>query len=479
MKNDLNTGKLPGKAIYAGRRRPMTRKAGFKSHPDSTGGEFRSSTGDWGFFLLKGQTITVTFDFDVVSSRLAEPFGFGLYWSATADLQVTPQNIPGKVALQSHPYPCWSKIGSFWLGKPKNLIKVTFEALSPTKVFIYGPIGGKITNSHLSTARTALIGNMHTFAPETVFVAKNEHAATVALASTGKRINASESPTLYLKSCNRCARFLPINIGGSDNSFERCTLSFSNHCVADHRRPCKHTGFGRLRDVDSNTQEILQLDYGFQLECRFCKKFEVNAMHNPQRTASQMKEDGTRRRFFELLLTELYRGSPQLRFRFRTGNELTDEVYKRFNGRCFMCDEPLPTPKAMHLDHTRPLALLWPLDEFATCLCEVHNNEKRDRFPSEYYAADKLSRLAEITGLPFAQLSQPTPNMDAIRELQNRMDWFVNVFLQRPEMTKVRDGKCQGDLLVKALSKCLSRCPGGPPFDLHVAIASARNHSGR
>lgn len=479
MSKELNTNKLPGKAIYAGRRRPMTRKAGFKSHPDSTGGEYRQSTGDAGFFLLKGQKITVTFDFDCLTGRKIDPFGFGLYWAATADLKLITQGVQSKIATQHHPYPCWSKIGSFWFGKPTSPITITFEALRPTNIFIYGLVGGKITNSHLSNVRPALMENMHTIAPETIFVTKAEHSATIALATTGKQINKTESPTLYLKSCNRCARFLPVNVGGPNNSYERCTLSFSNHCVAAHRRPCKHKGFGKLRDVDSKSGEIMQLDYGFQLECRFCKKFEVNAMHNPQRTAAQMKEDGTRRRFFELLLTELYQGSPQLRFRSRTGKELTDEVYKKFGGKCFVCNEVLPSPKAMHLDHTRPLALLWPLDEFATCLCEVHNNEKRDRLPSEYYKIDKLKELAKITGISIDQLNEPTPNMDAIRELQKRINWFVNDFLMRPEMTRVRDGKCQGDLLVKALSKCLSRCPEGPPFDLEAAISNIRKRSGK
>jgi len=34
-------GKLPGKTEYSGRRRSVTRKSGFKSHPDSTESEYR------------------------------------------------------------------------------------------------------------------------------------------------------------------------------------------------------------------------------------------------------------------------------------------------------------------------------------------------------------------------------------------------------------------------------------------------------
>jgi hypothetical protein len=110
---------------------------------------------------------------------------------------------------------------------------------------------------------------------------------------------------ITLKSCNRCARFLPINI-----SNERNHLSFSNHCVAAKSRPCSHSSFGRLREAEG--ERVLKLEYGYQLECRFCKKFVVNAALNPQRTAAQMKEDAQRRRAFEALLAELYKASPTL-----------------------------------------------------------------------------------------------------------------------------------------------------------------------
>ena len=117
-------------------------------------------------------------------------------------------------------------------------------------------------------------------------------------------------------------------------------------------------GSGNSQPADG-VGDVLELDYGFQLECRFCKKFEVNAAHNPRRTAAQMKEDGARRRGFELLLTALYGESDSLLYRKRTGGrELVDDVYKRFGGRCFKCGVKLE-PKEMRLDHTRPLALLW------------------------------------------------------------------------------------------------------------------------
>ena len=183
-----------------------------------------------------------------------------------------------------------------------------------------------------------------------------------------------------------------------------------------------------------------------------------------------MKEDGTRRRAFELLLSELYGGSsPSLRYRQDTGGrELAEDIYANFDGRCFKCGTHFANTNAMHLDHTRPLALLWPLDGTATALCGTHNSEKRDRSPSEYYSADELERLADRTGVPLGELRTPGPNPEAISLLMDRLDWFFDKFLRREDLQTVRDGKLPADLLIKALQKAISRDPGGPRIDLEA-----------
>jgi hypothetical protein len=163
-----------------------------------------------------------------------------------------------------------------------------------------------------------------------------------------------------------------------------------------------------------------------------------------------------------VLLTELYEGSPSLLHRKRfAGQELVDDVWKRFDGSCFKCGTRLATQKGMHLDHTRPLALLWPLDETATCLCATDNSAKRDRPPSEFYDADELARLSEITRVPLAELDDPSPNVEAIQLLASRLGWFFDDFLQRPELQMERDGKTPADLLVKALQKAINRSEVG------------------
>ena len=182
----------------------------------------------------------------------------------------------------------------------------------------------------------------------------------------------------------------------------------------------------------------------------------MNKPLNGQRTVAQMKEDVARRRAFQLLLDALYEGSPHIRYRHDTGRELTDDVYKRFGGHCFNCGDKLPD-KGWHLDHTRPLKLLWPLDATATALCSTCNTAKRDRMPCEFYPADKLARLAEIVEVPLDELASPAPNEEALTHLFGRLSWLFTDFLQRPELKVVRDGKIAAELVVRALNKVVAK----------------------
>jgi hypothetical protein len=382
--------------------------------------------------------------------------GFGGWFAADPGIEVA-LDWGEKRTLTSHDPPDWNKVGSLLRG-PRGAAEatLTFTAGNPGVVTTYSMMAGGVQHEYLTSARDALRPNMWSFAPEANFYDPQQPGEVVV---SDKGLAQVEGRQLVLKSCNRCGRFLPVNIPD-----ERAHLSFSSHCVADHRRPCRHPSFGKITDRD--TEEIVLLDDGFQLECRFCKKFEVNAAHNPKRTAGQMKEDAARRRHFELLLEHLYGGTPQLRYKNRTGRDLASDIFKRFDGRCFKCGTAFASPKEMHLDHTRPLALLWPLDETATALCATHNSEKRDRVPASYYTKDELIRLAQITKVSLSDLRDPSPNMDAVRRLGQDLDWFRGEFLELPALQQVRDGKRTADLVEKALRKLLARCPGGPPFTI-------------
>ncbi len=64
---------------------------------------------------------------------------------------------------------------------------------------------------------------------------------------------------------------------------------------------------------------------------------------------------------------------------------------------------------AMNLDHTRPLAFLWPLEGTATALCGDCNSKKSDKPPASFYDAAELKRLAGITTISLAELQDPSP----------------------------------------------------------------------
>jgi hypothetical protein len=431
----------------------MTRRAGFSARAAV---ELQTVHVD-GYRLRRGQALDFVFHLPRV--KAGERLGFGGWFCASGSVAIELDGAPSRYVLQHAEPPNWSKFGSEWVsdGRKPDDVTMRFSATAPATVAVWDVLGGGVDHEYLHDARAPLLKNMWQFAPEGNFYLPAAQAKVEV--NDAHLTRQSNVATISLKSCNRCGRFLPVNVDD-----ERFHLSFSNHCVAPHRRPCSHSGFGRIPNITDGT--TVQLDYGFQLECRFCKKFEVNAAHNPQRTAAQMKEDAARRRAIELLLEHLYEGTPQLRYRQQTGRELTDDVWHRFDGRCFKCGTPLATPRDMHLDHTRPLALLWPVDGTATALCATHNSEKRDRPPVEFYTPDELRRLAKIVGLPLKELQDPSPNREAIAELLGRLDWFFDVFLADPELTKTRDGKRAADLLVKALQKALERLPERAPVNL-------------
>ena len=190
-----------------------------------------------------------------------------------------------------------------------------------------------------------------------------------------------------------------------------------------------------------------------------------------------MKEDAARRRGFELLLMELYGESPQLRYRHAHGTELTDDIYKKFEGKCFKCDAEFESPSEMNLDHTRPLALLWPLDGTATALCGDCNSGKRDRPPVEFYESEELEKLSTITRNSIEEAKNPTPNLAAVALLREKLNWFLHQVLRKPEMLEERDGKISGELVVKALQKTLNKCKGIAAFDLQGDFEKRRKTS--
>lgn len=431
----------------------MTRKSGFNA---SAAVRLRTEQVE-SVHLREDEALIVEIVIFDVKPGLRVGFG-GWFYGERLDVDVSgPAPIDGLTLSDGEP-PVWRKFGSQWVADGSGDFDVTLElvATEETDVALYGIEAGHVAHEAFDATRPELLKNNWSIAPEGNFYVPETGGVQIL---TPERWKYGARVDLALKSCNRCGRFLPVNLPPN----ERYTLSYSNHCIA--KAPCRHASFGRIQD-DDDPELVHLMHYGFQLECRFCKKFFVNAALNPQRTAGQMKEDAARRRAFEVLLEQLNEGSPQLAYKNRTGRDLAADVYERFDGACFKCKQQFGKDREMHLDHTRPLALLWPLDEHATALCADHNSEKRDRPPADYYTDAELMELASITGLTVDELRDPSPNAEAIDLLGDNLDWFFDEFIPSGELDKVREGKATAALLCKALQKAIDRTPGGAPYNI-------------
>lgn len=284
----------------------------------------------------------------------------------------------------------------------------------------------------------------------------NEFLKTPLSVQKGKRV--------ILKSCNRCGRFLPINI---ENELK--TLSFSLHCKK--RAPCVHSTFRAYEIINKDEltdEDLIGLHlegnkvvsyYGHQLECKACKKFFVNAPLNPQRNAQQFKEDGLRRRAIEVLINHLLnRNLVHFEFEKRTKKQFSKYIWEKFDRRCFKCgpnSEPIKLEE-MALDHTMPLAYLYRLDETATCLCSNHNSQKSDHFPVDYYTDQELIELSKITGIPYDKIRSKGINEEVLSLLVENVVWFYDEFLMNPDYQKIRDGILTADKINDSLKRVIS-----------------------
>ena len=146
---------------------------------------------------------------------------------------------------------------------------------------------------------------------------------------------------------------------------------------------------------------------GRQGECRLCKAI-YNSIKNKTRLTDQHREAAQKRRMYLDLSASTKINS--------------EEIYKRFDYRCFKCEKDLRNvdSKERPLDHTLPAVFLWPLTtENATLLCQEHNGEKSGKWPSAYYSDNELRALAILTGVQYETLAGPLHyNPEAIERLK-------------------------------------------------------------
>lgn len=467
------------------KRRKVTRTSGFQTNGENTGGECILLDA----YKLKNVCDSIKFNFKRENLELVELFGcgngmfaFGGYIKAHQDIKVN--------------FKCFYTLSD---KKTRYNQDFSFEKsfLAPINTDCWSPIG---FHKEVSLDMASLISNIEIEMEVEIknqkvtdlkfigfdldIVSKKEYIATDLKLQFSQKtsmhiphiyyLNAEKPFTKYLqqsyypfsnkskvvlKSCNRCGRYLPIDIKNEVN-----TLAFSLHCKK--KAPCKHSTFSSY-EIKNNNQDAkvhlikyiednkIKSYYGHQLECKACKKFFVNAPLNPQRTPQQYKEDGLRRRAIEVLVnTLLEKNIVHFEFEKKTKEQFSQHIWKKFDERCFKCGKKIKFDE-MHLDHTMPLAYLYRLDETATCLCASHNSQKRDSFPIDFYTTDELIRLSEITGLDIDKLKCKGINQNVLDLLVKNIIWFYEDFLMNPEYQKKRDGILTADKINDSLKRVI------------------------
>ncbi|WP_374408927.1 hypothetical protein [Hydrogenophaga sp.] len=259
-----------------------------------------------------------------------------LHWGLRTN---TASLAQGCVALDDR----WSKAGghAFRSGATGLLL----ELLIPphTALDVWGLDAGEpAPNIGKATIdlKTVLAGNL---TPESFYLA-HEAGLNLDLSEDAALPALSHGRDVVLKKCSYCGRLLPIDP-------ERLGA------IAFHKHNAKRTKH--------------------QNECLSCKKWKINDDFNPTRSTDQLHESSVITRERKLFLREPERLKE---FKDRNNNTgLRSYIWNKFGRRCFVCKTPVGIDE-FQLDHTRPMAYLWPIDEFATCLCAVHNNEKKDKF---------------------------------------------------------------------------------------------------
>lgn len=190
---------------------------------------------------------------------------------------------------------------------------------------------------------------------------------------SSSRFKILDGDDISVKKCSYCGRYLPLD-------------SARPGVLAFHKHSAKVTGH--------------------QNECRACKKLRINDSLNRLRTTDQLHESSVITRERKVFLRE-----PEILqvIKERAGRGLKSIIWEKFGRSCFRCRTAVRLNE-FQLDHTRPLAYLWPIDEYATCLCAVCNNEKKDKFPVDFYSDNELVRLSGITGLGLDQLRSKSLN---------------------------------------------------------------------
>jgi len=214
-------------------------------------------------------------------------------------------------------------------------------------------------------------------------------------------------------------------------------------------------------EVEDTSEIILDLHFGNQAECRACKKFEVNDEGNPKRTTAQHNEAKDKRSVKEFIAyKELGRSPYDKKFNRNNDQTFRNFIWERFSRRCFNCGKKLSNPDSdgslMHLDHTLPASKLYPLDKYATCLCNDCNRDKEDRYPVEYYPdREKREKLSEVTGIDVSRLEIEQPNIMVLKSLVESPENLFEGYLNHDVCKREYNGTLIADKIVSDINDLL------------------------
>lgn len=335
----------------------------------------------------------LTFTAQAAASTNTDFVGAGVYLHPCAPSQVRLVLMAGgeeAVRVAHLSGGCWNRIGIALQAPQASEIRVELRWSGAAVMSFWGLSAGPLElppallSAHVGVAEL----NQTHLAPETFYLVQDTALGMDLLEEESTAVTEAPGAEVTLKKCSYCGRMLPVDPARLG------ALAFHKH----NAKLTKH-----------------------QNECRACKKWRINNDFNPRRTVDQLHESSVITRERKLFLREPERLQ---HYKQRTGAGLKSQVWNRFGRKCFYCGRPLKLNQ-VQLDHTRPLAYLWPIDEYATCLCPEHNNQKTDRFPVDFYSETQLCELSRITGLPYEELTAKEVNFVELNRIQQDIGTFA------------------------------------------------------
>ncbi len=345
--------------------------------------------------------------FRLVFEAILKPDARGLAcWGGYA-LAKSPTTLTVTFSIQGRDHACqfkldgsWRRIGALVTDEPgTGSVRLTIEwDRGQAAIDLWGLNMGRpqVPEREAKKANLALLSQTHLI-PETFYLPHETAIEIDVAAEESERFRIAEGSPIKLKKCSYCGRLLPVDMARLG------ALAFHKH----NAKVTKH-----------------------QNECRACKKWRINDSLNRLRTTDQLHESSVITRERKQFLRE-----PEIlqEIKERTGAGLKSKIWERFGRKCFRCGVQVKL-KGFQLDHTRPLAYLWPIDEYATCLCAECNNEKKEKFPVDFYTPQQLERLSKITGLPLPELKKKELNERELKRLLDDLptfarDWEPRTFL--------------------------------------------------